>query len=84
MKDGSQVIGRVAAKKDGLISLMTNPYSAEINVSIKQADVTEQKEWHISAMPPALINSLNKDELSDLIAYIFSAGNPNHKYFQKK
>ena len=34
-------------------------------------------------MPAGLVNSLNPDELSDLIAYIFSAGDPDHKYFVK-
>ena len=32
-------------------------------------------------MPPGLLNSLNPDELSDLIAYIFSAADPDHAYF---
>ena len=32
-------------------------------------------------MPVGLVNSLNPDELSDLIAYIFSAGDAEHKYF---
>ena len=49
---------------------------------MKLSEVKEQKEWHISPMPAGLINSLNPEELSDLIAYIFSAGNPNHEYFK--
>jgi hypothetical protein len=32
-------------------------------------------------MPPSLINGLNSDELSDLVAYIFSAGDKDHQYF---
>jgi len=81
MKDGSQIIGRMGTEENGIMHVMTNPFSPESNVDIKLADVKEKKEWHISPMPPALVNSLNADELSDLIAYIFSAGNENHKYF---
>jgi putative heme-binding domain-containing protein len=81
MKDGSTVIGRIAAEKDGMLHLMTNPFSADSNVQIKAADVKSKKHHEVSHMPPALIYSLNPDELSDLIAYVFSAGDKSHKYF---
>jgi hypothetical protein len=34
-------------------------------------------------MPAGLINTLNKDELLDLMAYLMSSGNPNYKAFRK-
>jgi putative heme-binding domain-containing protein len=82
MKGGSEVVGRKGTEEDGTLHLMTNPYSADYSAEIKVADIKSEKEWHVSPMPPALIYSLNPDELSDLIAYIFSAGNPEHKYFK--
>ena len=33
-------------------------------------------------MPPALINSLNKEELLDLLAYLTSEGNPTGPAFK--
>jgi putative heme-binding domain-containing protein len=81
LKDGSSVIGRIAAEKDGVLHLMTNPFSADSNVEVKVADVKSRKPFEVSHMPPALISALNPDELSDLIAYIFSAGDENHEYF---
>ena len=33
-------------------------------------------------MPPGLLNSLNKDELLDLFAYILSGGNPEDPRFR--
>lgn len=81
MKDGSTVIGRIAKEKDGMLHLMTNPFSADSNVQIKAADVKSRNPHEVSHMPPSLINGLNPDELSDLIAYIFSAGDRDHQYF---
>jgi putative heme-binding domain-containing protein len=81
MKDGSTVIGRIAKEKDGMLNLMTNPFSADSNVRIKAADVKSRKPHEVSHMPASLINGLNPDELSDLIAYIFSAGDKDHQYF---
>ena len=34
-------------------------------------------------MPPGLINTLNEDELKDLLAYLLSGGNPQDKMFSK-
>ena len=81
MKDGSTVIGRMAEEKAGMLHLMTNPFSADSNVQIKAADVKSRKPHEVSHMPPSLINGLNSDELSDLVAYIFSAGDKDHQYF---
>ncbi len=83
MKDGSQVVGRKGTEEDGLLHLMTNPYSSEYSAEINVADILTEKKWHVSPMPPALVNALSADELSDLIAYIFSADDPGHQYFKK-
>jgi hypothetical protein len=45
------------------------------------SEVAAKKEYPVSPMPPGLINMLNQDELLDLIAYLFSGGNPNDKAF---
>ena len=82
MKDGSEIVGRIGTEENGIVHLMTNPFSPDSNFDVKLSEVKEQKEWPVSPMPQGLINSLNTDELSDLIAYIFSAGDENHKYFK--
>jgi putative heme-binding domain-containing protein len=81
LNDGSTVVGRIGGEEDGVVHLMTNPFSAETNVQINRADVKSQQHHQVSHMPPMLINSLNAEELSDLIAFIFSAGDENHAYF---
>lgn len=81
MNDGSSVIGRIAKEENGVLHLMTNPYSADSNVEVKVADEKSRKPYEVSHMPAGLISPLNADELSDLIAYIFSAGDKNHEYF---
>lgn len=34
-------------------------------------------------MPEGMVNTLTKEELLDLIAYLESSGNPNHANFKK-
>ena len=33
-------------------------------------------------MPEGLLNMLKPDEVLDLLAYLLSAGNPNHRLFR--
>lgn len=81
MKDGAVVVDRHAGERKGFVHVMTNPFSPDSNVQLKSAEIANTKPFAISPMPPGLVNSLNPDELSDLIAYIFSAGDANHAYF---
>ena len=83
MKDGTTKTGRLGETEGDLITLMPNPFSSD-SVMVKRADILEQKESTVSSMPAGLIYPLNETELSDLIAYIFSGGNPNHRFFAKK
>ena len=52
-------------------------------VEVKVADIANRKAWPVSSMPQGLTYALNKDELSDLVAFILSAGNKSEKYFAK-
>ncbi|NQZ57163.1 MAG: DUF1080 domain-containing protein [Lentisphaeraceae bacterium] len=51
-------------------------------LQIKSSAIKTRPAWNVSSMPPGLINSLNADELADLIAYLFSAGNAADKAFK--
>ena len=37
----------------------------------------------VSLMPAELLSGMNRDELMDLIAYLLSGGNSQHKAFTK-
>jgi len=50
---------------------------------VNGGDVKSRKPYPVSMMPVGLVNSLNKDELLDLLAYIQSGGNANDKAFAK-
>ncbi|MEI6712196.1 MAG: c-type cytochrome [Verrucomicrobiota bacterium] len=80
-KDGSVVIGRVLAEENGKYLVMTNPFAPDATTQVSVAEVASRKEYGISPMPPGLINMLGPDEVLDLIAYLFSGGNPQDKAF---
>lgn len=82
-KDGSLTIGRVVGEENGKLLVMASPLAPNDLTPVPLGDVKERKPWNVSMMPPGLINSLNEEELKDLIAYLQSGGNPNDKAFKK-
>ncbi len=83
LKDGSLVVGRVVVQENGKLFVMTSPLTPNDLTPVNESDVKSRKAWNISMMPPGLINSLNEEELKDLIAYLLSGGNAADKAFAK-
>ncbi|MFK7911254.1 MAG: c-type cytochrome [Akkermansiaceae bacterium] len=71
-KDGSFITGKILAEKDRIYIVATNPFDLSHTVEVKVGDVKNIKPSPASPMPPALINRLNKKELTDLMGYLMS------------
>ncbi len=60
-----------------------NPDPSSPPTVVKQADIESIEASPISQMPTGLINSLNAEELRDLIAYLLSGGNKRSSVFRE-
>ena len=69
-KDGSSVWGRVVNEKDDILIIATNPYDFTQTTEVPRSEVKDIKPSPVSPMPPNLINSLNEQELRDLLGYL--------------
>jgi putative heme-binding domain-containing protein len=81
--DGSLVVGRIISEENGKVNVMTNPFAPALLSTHESKDIKSRKDHNVSMMPPGLINTLNEDELKDLLAYLLSGGNPQDKMFAK-
>ncbi|HEY2573059.1 MAG TPA: c-type cytochrome, partial [Verrucomicrobiaceae bacterium] len=81
--DGSIVVGRIISEDGGKVNVMTNPFAPNVTFAIDNKDIKSRKDYPVSMMPPGLINSLNEEELKDLLAYLLSGGNAGDKMFVK-
>ncbi len=82
MKDGSLVLGRIVIDdKDeyGLVQSGLEPLKIK---TVKKSEVASKKGSKISMMPGGLINSMNEEEVKDLIAYFVSGGDRKHKVYR--
>ncbi|MCH2208340.1 MAG: hypothetical protein MK132_21055 [Lentisphaerales bacterium] len=71
------------SEKDGVISLLPSGFTPNTFTKVNKADIVSKKGSKLSMMPPGLINSMNAEELKDLIAYFVSQGNARHQIYRK-
>jgi putative heme-binding domain-containing protein len=81
-KNGSVVVGRIVLEGDEIIKVAENPLLPEQTTEVVVTDIKGRSRYPVSAMPPALLNSMNEDEVMDLIAFLMSGGDPKASVFQ--
>ena len=84
LKDGSSVVGRLTNENDNTYFVSQNPFAPQTVREIPKSDVTSTRLSRVSLMMPGLINSLNNEELKDLLAYLMSGGNKEHELYKNK
>ena len=83
LKDRDPLYGRLIVRNDQEVGVALNPFDLN-QVAKAPADKVESIELsRVSLMPPGMITGLNREELMDLIAYLLSGGNPQHKTFSQ-
>ena len=70
---GDDVIGRLVEENNQNLVLIINPLTGE-RAEVNKQDVKKREASKVSSMPEGLVNTLTKDEILDLLAYIESGG----------
>ena len=76
LNDGSVVTGIAINEDEKNIEVSISPFSSDVIVNIRKDKLKNIELSKISPMPSGLINRLNEQELTDLIAYMLSTGDP--------
>jgi len=84
LRNGTSVIGRVTNEDKMAYYVSQNPYAPDQIEKIQKKNVRSIKYSPVSSMLPGLINSLNGEELKDLVAYLMSGGSESNAMFKKK
>ncbi len=82
MLDGSVINGRIMNLSGDSVRVMVNMMNPDEIVSVDRKMLKEMKPSEVSMMPPGLLNTLSKDDVLDLLAYLLSAGNPEDPMFE--
>lgn len=80
--DNDQVVtAMIVEKKGGVVKVIENPLASTKPVELKESAIVEQKKLATSIMPKGLLDKLTRDEILDLLAYVWGKADPKAKYF---
>ena len=74
--DGSLVMGRVIQNnfRESKLVLAINPFAQAESVTLSKSDIKNWEPSPVSPMPPALLDTLSRAEIEDLLAFILNGG----------
>jgi putative heme-binding domain-containing protein len=79
---GEVFAGRIIDENDQQITIRTDPFAKELTI-VQKKDIEERQKSPVSEMPQGLINTLTKEEILDMVAYMRAAGKADDKAFKK-
>ncbi|MGL6076670.1 MAG: c-type cytochrome [Fimbriiglobus sp.] len=81
--DGKVITGRIVNLNGDDIKINTDMLNPNGQVSVNRNNIDEMKPSKLSMMPTGLFDTFNAEELVDIMAYLLSRGDRDHKYFKK-
>lgn len=81
--DGKVVVGRIVNLAGDSYRVQTNMLDPGALVAVDRKQIDEILPSKVSMMPAGLLDTLQKDEILDLLAYLLSRGNAQHAMFRK-
>jgi putative heme-binding domain-containing protein len=83
LADGRVITGRIVNLHENVMQVNTNMLDPNGLVNVDSRQVEEIKPSSVSMMPEGLLNTLNKDEALDLMAYLLSGGDRENVVFRQ-
>jgi putative heme-binding domain-containing protein len=81
--DGRKVVGRIVNLNGNNIMVNTDMLNPNGIVAVNRDNIDRLKASKVSMMPTGLLDTLTKDEILDLMAYLLSRGDRNGPMFKK-
>ena len=82
--DGRVYTGRILNDDGELLTLATDPLQPAHIIEIPRGEIDDMAPSQVSLMPAGLLNTLTREDIFDLLAYIESAGDPEHAAFRSE
>ena len=79
--DENSLSGLVLAEDKDSVTIQTGPAANQIQKLAKSA-IKSRKASALSLMPAGLLNSLDKEQILDLLAYLLAGGSPGAAAFK--
>jgi putative heme-binding domain-containing protein len=81
-KDGDVISGRIGNLSAANLNVIEDMFDPGKMTNVRRSDIVSMEPSTVSMMPEALLDSLNEDEIRDLIAYLMSRGDAANRMFR--
>jgi putative heme-binding domain-containing protein len=82
LKSGKTVTGMILEETKETVKVIENPLTKAEPTIVKVSQIDERERSDVSMMPKGLLDKLTRDEILDLLAYIYSHADKNHDVFK--
>jgi putative heme-binding domain-containing protein len=79
LEDGTTHIGVIALEDDSTLTMLTG--SPPQKLEIVKRSIDDRVTSPLSMMPSGVLNTLDKEQILDLLAYLLAVGNPDAAAF---
>lgn len=79
LEDGKTHIGVIASEDESMLTILSG--SPPKKLEIAKQSIDDRVTSPLSIMPAGLLNTLDKEQILDLLAYLLSGGNPDDAAF---
>ncbi|MDP6443973.1 MAG: PA14 domain-containing protein, partial [Pirellulaceae bacterium] len=83
LASGKIVTGMIVKETPTEIEIVIDPLAKGKPTTIDKDDIEEQKKSKNSLMPKGLLNKLTPEEILDLVAFVFAAGDKKNMLFEQ-
>ena len=83
MEDGEVITGLIVKESSSEVQVVVDPLADPEPRVIKKKDIFDRSKVTVSTMPKGLLNKFSEEEILDILAYVFSKGDKDHKLFQE-
>ena len=82
MTSGKVITGLIVKETGDAVHVIDNPTAPDKVRVLKIEDIEEREVSDVSIMPKGVLNKLTREEIMDLLAYVVSRGDKQHKLFE--
>ena len=83
LTDGTQLNGRIMNMRNNEYWVNTDMMQPSAVTKVRAENLASIEPSTISMMPPGLINTMDKEDILDLMAYLIAGGKSDHQLFAK-
>ena len=81
LDDGRTITGMVTAEDNNFVKVVVNPLAKAAPLMIPKDYIEDRVKSKVSMMPKGLLDKLSREEILDLVAYVYAKGDPKNKLF---